>query len=115
MITLKHKSSKRLTYAILMFVLFIGVAQVVMAVDGIIIKAKSSKASFSNMKKNLSLTLHSGFTYHDNKSFGFKKADKEHGFNTIIAYQKGNITYMLPYKNKAILQKFKTPQKPPIR
>lgn len=115
MIILKHKFPKHLTYAILTFVLFFGVAKVVMAVDGIIIKAKSAKAGFSNMKKNLSLTLHSGFTYHDNKSFGFKKADKDHSFTSIISYQKGNITYMLPYKNKVILQKFKTPQKPPVR
>ncbi|MEY3432144.1 MAG: hypothetical protein RL131_80 [Bacteroidota bacterium] len=84
----------------------------VMAVDGIIIKSKSSKASFSNMKKNLTLSLHSGYAYRDNRSFGFRKVSKESSFNSIIAYQKGNITYVLPYKNKAVLQKFKTPQKP---
>lgn len=82
------------------------------AVDGIVVKSKSSKASFSNMKKNLTLNLNAGFTYSGNRSFGFKKTGKENMFNSVISYQKGNITYMLPYKNKSILQKFKTPQKP---
>jgi len=84
----------------------------VFAVDGIIIKSKSSKASFSNIKKNLTLNLNAGFTYSGNRSFGFKKVGKENMFNSVISYQKGNITYMIPYKNRAILQRFKTPQKP---
>jgi hypothetical protein len=101
---------------IILSLLILGVSQVVMAVDGIITKSKSAKSSsFSNMKKNLTLNLHSGFTYHNNKSFGFKKVEKENSFNSIISYQKGNITYILPYKNKALLQKFKTPQKPAVR
>ena len=93
-------------------ILLIGLSQLVLAVDGIIVKSKSSKSSFSNMKKNLTLTLHSGFSYHDNRSFGFNKIEKNRSFNSIISYQKGNITYILPYKNKTLLQKFKTPQKP---
>lgn len=84
----------------------------VFAVDGIIVKSKSSKSSFSNMKKNLTLNLNSGFTYSGNRSFGFRKVGGEHMFNSVISYQKGNITYMIPYKNKTILQRFKTPQKP---
>ncbi len=93
-------------------ILFIGISQLALAVDGIIVKSKSSKSSFSNMKKNLTLTLHSGFSYHDNRSFGFNKIEKTRSFNSIISYQNGNVTYILPYKNKTLLQKFKTPQKP---
>ncbi len=85
---------------------------VAMAVDGIIVKSKSSKASFSNMKKNLSLSLSSGFAYRENKSFGFRKIGKDNSFNSVITYQKGNITYMMPYKNRAVLNRFKTPVKP---
>ncbi|MFN5423337.1 MAG: hypothetical protein ACK5AO_08725 [bacterium] len=84
----------------------------VFAVDGIIVKAKSSSAAFSSMKKNLSLSLSSGFVYHDNRSLGFKKGSKNSEFNSIISYQKGNIKYILPYKNKNLVHKFKTPQKP---
>jgi hypothetical protein len=94
----------------LMALLFVSVA--VFAVDGIVSKSKSSKAAYSNMKKNLSLSLGSGFSYRDNRSFGFKRMGKDNSFNSIITYQKGNITYILPYRNKSVLNKFKTPQKP---
>jgi hypothetical protein len=90
--------------------LFLSVS--VFAVDGIVSKSKSAKSAYSNMKKNLSLSLSSGYTYRDNRSFGFKKSGKDNTFNSVITYQKGNITYMLPYKNKSALQRFKTPEKP---
>jgi hypothetical protein len=48
------------------------VSLTVFAVDGIVSKSKSSKAAFSNMKKNLSLNLSSGYTYRDNRSFGYR-------------------------------------------
>ena len=84
----------------------------VFAIDGIVMKSKSGKSSFSNMKKNLSLSLREGFSYKDNKSFGFKRNGHTVMFNNVITYQKGNITYILPYRNKVVLNKFKTPQKP---
>ena len=83
----------------------------VFAVDGIIVKSKSSSA-YSSMKKNLNLTLSNGFTYRENRSFGFKKGTNNNEFNSIISYQKGNIKYIMPYKNKSLVHKFKTPQKP---
>jgi hypothetical protein len=88
-----------------------GISQIVLAIDGIVVKSRSSKSSFSNMKKNLTLNLHTGFSYNDNKSFGFVKNDRHNSFKSVISYQKGNIKYNIPYKNKVILQKFKTPQK----
>lgn len=116
MIKFKIIFPSHLKNGIISFLLIFFVSQVVMAVDGIIAKSKSSKSSsFSNMKKNLTLNLHSGFIYHNNKSFGFKKLEKENSFNSIISYQKSNITYIIPYKNKALLQKFKTPQKPAVQ
>ena len=84
----------------------------VFAIDGIVMKSKSGKSSFSNMKKNLSLSLREGFSYKYNKSFGFKRNGHTVMFNNVITYQKGNITYIMPYKNKVVLNKFKTPQKP---
>jgi hypothetical protein len=105
-----HKRAINNSVLTLMALLFVSVA--VFAVDGIVSKSKSSKAAYSNMKKNLSLSLGSGFSYRDNRSFGFKRIGKDNSFNSIITYQKGNITYILPYKNKSVLNKFKTPQKP---
>ena len=94
----------------LLAMLFVSVT--VFAVDGIVSKSKSSKAAYSNMKKNLRLNLSAGYTYRDNRSFGFKKSGKDNAFNSIITYQKGNITYILPYKNKSAIHRFKTPEKP---
>lgn len=98
------------TAIVLFAMLFVSVT--VFAVDGIVSKSKSSKSAYSNMKKNLSLSLSAGYTYRDNRSFGFKKGGKDNAFNSIITYQKGNITYILPYKNKSALHRFKTPEKP---
>ena len=84
----------------------------VFAIDGIVMKSKSNKNSFSNMKKNLTLSLREGFSYKDNRSFGYKKMGGSTVFNSMITYQKGNITYIIPYKNKVLLNKFKTPLKP---
>lgn len=102
------KFSARIAATMLLFV----VATAVFAVDGIVIRSKSSKSSFSNMKKNITLSLNSGFSYRDNKSFGFRKTGSSNSFNSVITYQKGNIKYVIPYKHKTILQKFKTPEKP---
>jgi hypothetical protein len=100
--------SARITATLLLF----AIATAVFAVDGIVIRSKASKSSFSNMKKNITLSLNTGFNYRDNKSFGFKKAGASNSFNTVITFQKGNIKYVIPYKHKTILQKFKTPEKP---
>lgn len=105
-----HSTAKFRRFSIALMVLLC--AHAVMAVDGIVVKSKASKASFSNMKKNLSLNLSSGFSYKDNRSFGFKKMGSGDQFNSMITYQKGNITYVLPYKHKSVIHRFKTPQKP---
>ena len=104
---LNRFSQSALALAALLFV-----SLTVFAVDGIVSKSKSSKAAYSNMKKNLSLNLSSGYTYRDNRSFGYRKTGKDHSLNSIITYQKGNITYILPYKTKSALHRFKTPEKP---
>ncbi|MDX2046799.1 MAG: hypothetical protein SFU87_08430 [Chitinophagaceae bacterium] len=98
---------------------FISVAQYVFAVDGILngggAKNKSSRAKFSNVKNDINLSLKYGYSPSGNKTFSYKKNDRFVMFNSVVTYQKGNITYVLPIKNKVILQKFKTPAPPPIR
>jgi hypothetical protein len=89
------------------------VTHTVYAVDGIIIKSsKTSKSSFSNMKKTINISLNTGFSYRENKSFVYRKSDKVGNYNNVISFQKGNIKIMMPYRSKPILQKFKTPEKP---
>ncbi len=94
--------------------LIIGFTQYVFAVDGTMNGGGSKKNSFSSIKKDLNLSLRSGFNI-SNKSFGYKKSNKAMMFNSMMSFQKGNVTYFLPYKNKTILQKFRTPSAPSIR
>lgn len=93
-------------------VMVFAISATVYAIDGIVMKSKSSKSSFSNMKKHLSLSLRDGFSYRDNKAFGYKRHGNMVMFNNVITYQKGNVTYIIPYKNRVVLNKFKTPTKP---
>jgi hypothetical protein len=93
-----------------------GLTQYVFAIDGTLNGGgKSRKSTFSNIKKDLNLSLKSSYSFNGNKSFGFDKKGKISMFNTVVSYQKGNVTYYLPYKNKPVLQKFKTPAAPVIR
>lgn len=93
-------------------VIVMTVSATVYAIDGIVMKSKSSRSNFSNMKKHLSLSLRDGFSYRDNKAFGYKRHGNTVMFNNVITYQKGNVTYIIPYKNRVVLNKFKTPTKP---
>lgn len=108
------KHSMLIRTKVVITVMVVLVSQIALAVDGVIIRSKASKSAvaFSNMKKNLNLSLHSGFNMKDTRSFGFKRVGKETMFNTTVTFQKGNITYVIPYKHKNVLQRFKTPQKP---
>ena len=114
MVTSNHKSSLWFAKKITIIFLVVGLAQGVFAVDGTMNGGGSKKSSFSTIKKDLNLSLRSGFNI-SNKSFGYKKSNKAMMFNSVMSFQKGNVTYFLPYKNRTILQKFKTPVAPSIR
>ncbi len=88
---------------------------VVFAIDGTLGGGKSgSKSTFSTLKKDLNISLKSGYAFGNNKSFRFSK-QQPGMFNSVITYNKGNITYYVPMKNKPMLQKFRTPSAPVIR
>jgi len=112
MLKFSHISFSKWMRPAAVMVLSVALSATVFAIDGIVMKSKSSKSSFSNMKKHLSLSLREGFSYRDNKAFGFKRHGNTVMFNNVITYQKGNVTYIIPYKNRVVLNKFKTPVKP---
>jgi hypothetical protein len=88
---------------------------VVFAIDGTLGGGKSgSKSTYSTLKKDLNISLKSGYSFGNNKSFGFSR-QQPGMFNSVITYSKGNITYYVPMKNKPMLQKFRTPAAPVIR
>lgn len=110
--SLKSKITASLRLKMTAFLAFFLATHTLFAVDGIIIRSsRSSKSSFSNMKKTLNMSLNTGFTYRENKTLLLRKSDRM-GITNVISYQKGNIKINMPYRSKPVLQKFKTPQKP---
>ena len=117
MLPVFHKKSIRLVRKTLVAVAVFGITQYVFAVDGTLNGggSKSERSSFSSIKKDMNFSLKSGFAFNGNKSIALHKSGKTGIFNNIISYQKGNVTYYMPYRSKPILQKFKTPSAPVIR
>jgi hypothetical protein len=115
---LNHKKSLRIVRKTMVVMAIFGLTQYVFAVDGTMNgggNSKSKNSTFSNIKKDLNISLRSGYNFKNNKSFGFQKSGKNAMFNSVVSYQKGNVTYFFPTRNKPLLQKFKTPSAPVIR
>ncbi len=113
-----HKKPMQFIRKILVVLAIFGLTQYVFAVDGTMNgggNKKSKNSTFSNIKKDLNISLRSGYNFSNNKSFGFQKSGKISMFNSMVSYQKGNVTYFFPSRNKPLLQKFKTPSAPVIR
>ena len=84
----------------------------VFAIDALIDGGKKSTKAFSTIKSDLSISLKNGYNFHSYKPMGSKRGQNMVMSNSIITYQRGNVTWVVPQKNKAkILQKFKTPAK----
>ncbi len=98
------------------FFLLFAVAQYGFAVDGRLNNGgRNSSRSFSHLKTDLNLSLRNDFTYHNNRSFGFNKVDQVETFNSVMTFQRGNVTIAMPFKHKMAIQKFRTPSAPLIR
>jgi hypothetical protein len=113
-----HKKPMQFIRKTLVVLAIFGLTQYVFAVDGTMNGGGNKKAknsTFSNIKKDLNISLRAGYNFNNNKSFGFQKSGKTAMFNSMVSYQKGNVTYFFPLRNKPVLQKFKTPSAPVIR
>ena len=100
----------------LLLVALVGVSAYVFAIDGVFsISGKSKKASFSSIRKDLQFSLNSGFSFHQQKTVGGSMRGSTGVYNSVLSYQKGNVTYYFPYKHRPILPKFKTPTAPSNR
>jgi subtilase family serine protease len=76
----------------------------------------SKKVAEKYSLKNLSSLSHKATTFHDLKSSLVYKGLTVHANmngasnqTTYLKYNKGNISYVIPYKHKLILPRFKTP------
>jgi hypothetical protein len=101
----------------LVLLLFTAV-NVVFAVDGNLKNgggSKTSSTSFSHLKKDLNFSLRDNFTYRSYHNLGMIKTDRSATISSLMTIQKGNVTIAMPYRQKVVLQKFKTPSAPSIR
>ncbi|MBS1631284.1 MAG: hypothetical protein JST10_01795, partial [Bacteroidetes bacterium] len=70
-------------------------------------KAKTKKSKKSLLSSKMALTpgtfsLKSGYSFRGSEVIAFEK-DRYININTVITYQKGNSTYILPLKKKLLL------------
>lgn len=76
------------------------------------IKADSKKAADKYSLKNLGSLTHKTSTFYTLKSsLEFKGINTNAGISSAnyLKYNKGNISYVIPYRYKMVLPKFKTP------
>jgi hypothetical protein len=87
------------------------------AVDGILTNGgrSSSKSAYSTLKKDLTMSLNSGFTFHDNRNFGSLRAGSAGQVNSVMSLQKGNVTLYLPTRTRSLTNRFRTPSAPIVR
>jgi hypothetical protein len=74
---------------------------------------KKQTAGLNLNYKKSPLTLQNGFRFRGGLTFTSTESGSTmlHSGTTAIRYQKGNNLYVMPYKQKPFLSRFKTPQK----
>ena len=68
---------------------------------------KSSLLSNRSLLKQGSFSLKSGYSFRGNQVINFNTEKKYIQLNTVVTVQKGNISYIVPLKRKAILNNVK--------
>lgn len=98
------------------FVILTAISSTVQASTIVTGTSDAKKASEKYSLKNLSSLSHKASTFHDLKSSLVYKGLSVHSNmngatnqSNYLKYNKGNITYVIPYRHKVILPKFKTP------
>lgn len=90
----------------------------VSAIDGILsLGDKNRKSnSFSNIKRDMRLTLGTGFHHYQSAKPLPNLAQPGISSRNMVIYQRGNVSIHIPVKSKpTILQTFRTPTPPSIR
>lgn len=70
-------------------------------------KSSSVKGDFTPIRTTNGFTLKKGPAYYGSMTFGQEIKSNVISFNSVITYQKGNSTYILPYKYR--VQNFNQP------
>jgi preprotein translocase subunit YajC len=94
----------------ILLLVVISISIYVFAIDGTNGAAKKSTKVFSSIKSDLRLNLHSGFHYNGSKILNIQRSGSSIMTNSVVMYQKRNITWVVPQKTKvSIFNRFKTP------
>ncbi len=105
----------------LIVLLFIGATQIALgSFTGSSEESSKNKYSLKNFNKNFyksaaPFSLRAGYQYKGTENFVVQKDDKSTTYNSIMRFEKGNTTYIYPYKHTVTIPKFKTPVPPTVR
>ena len=61
-------------------------------------KNKTVKVDVTPIRTTNGFTLRSGVNYHGSMIFGQERSNSLISYNSVVTYQKGNTTYILPYR-----------------
>lgn len=92
----------------LSIVLLFSLAQVALADRGVGKKNKSKSilnivATNASLRNSIGFNLRTGLNYKGSLCFSTKTATNSVLATTLVTYQKGNITYVIPYSKKIIM------------
>ena len=62
--------------------------------------------TLNTLKNSISFNLRSGLTYRGNTILNKQQAGNSIFTNALVSYQKGNTIYILPYKQKILIQSY---------
>ena len=106
---------------ILIALLMVGATQLAMAsFTGSSDENSKNKYSLKNFNKSFYKTaspfsLRSTFQYKGTQVLSTQKDDSGTTYQSIMRFEKGNTTYIYPYKHKVSIPKFKAPAPPSVR
>ena len=106
---------------IIVALLMVGATQIAMgSFTGSSDENSKNKYSLKNFNKNFYKTaspfsLRSTFQYKGTQIVSIQKDDNSTIYQTIMRFEKGNTTYIYPYKHKVSLPRFKAPAPPAVR
>jgi hypothetical protein len=83
-------------------------------------ESSKNRYSLTNFNRNfyknaVPLSLRAGFQFKGAQMLSLQKEDNTISYNTLIRFEKGNTTYIYPYKHKVSIPKFKAPAPPTNR
>ena len=101
--------------------LFAGATQIAMgSFTGSTDENSKNKYSLKNFNKNFyksasPFSLRNTFQYKGTQVLSIHRDDNSTTYQSIMRFEKGNTTYIYPYKHKVSLPRFKAPTPPTVR